>query len=189
MQNQQTKEKLAAALKTLLLEKPFERITIREIVGQCGMNRQTFYYHFNDIYDLLEWMYHQEMVSLLSPYQEPEDWKKNSLTLLNYIHENALICKRVLNSPGYKQLRRFVFMDFRALYRKFFDKMAFGHEFDEEFKTFLADFYAFGVEGYVIRWIEDGMKESPEQIAEQLAFFVEQNDIGRDSLQTPEQQP
>ena len=55
--SQITKRALASALKELLEHKPLNKITIADITEQCGVNRQTFYYHFQDIYALLEWIY------------------------------------------------------------------------------------------------------------------------------------
>ena len=52
-----TKKALAETLKKLLSKNKLNKITIKEITEDCGVNRQTFYYHFKDIYDLLEWIY------------------------------------------------------------------------------------------------------------------------------------
>ena len=57
-----TKQQLANALKSLMQTKPLEKITIKDIVIFCGVNRQTFYYHFKDINDLLGWIYKTEAV-------------------------------------------------------------------------------------------------------------------------------
>ena len=53
-----TKSLLAASLKELMEIKPVEKISIRELTEKCQFNRQTFYYHFEDIYDLLKWTFH-----------------------------------------------------------------------------------------------------------------------------------
>ena len=52
--SQVTKRALEASLKNLLLQKPLNKITINDIAEDCGINRMTFYYHFKDIYDLVE---------------------------------------------------------------------------------------------------------------------------------------
>ena len=52
-----TKKALGASLKKILLQKPLEKITITDLTNDCGVNRQTFYYHFHDIYDLIDWIY------------------------------------------------------------------------------------------------------------------------------------
>lgn len=64
-----TKHALAAALKTLMAQKPFEKITINEITELCGMRRQNFYYHFSDVYELLRWMFDEEAISLLRRHE------------------------------------------------------------------------------------------------------------------------
>lgn len=51
-----TKKALAAALKKMMEVKPIDKITVKDLVEICGVNRQTFYYHFDDVYDLLEWV-------------------------------------------------------------------------------------------------------------------------------------
>ena len=59
------KREICAALKTLMAQKPLNKITIVEIMQSCGMARQHFYYHFEDIYDAVHWMFDQEAVALL----------------------------------------------------------------------------------------------------------------------------
>ena len=55
-----TKQAIAESLKHLLLRKPITKITINDITEDCGISRMTFYYHFNDIYDLVEWVCAEE---------------------------------------------------------------------------------------------------------------------------------
>ena len=51
-----TKRALEASLKKLLLQKPLDKITIQDLTTDCGISRMAFYYHFKDIYDLVEWV-------------------------------------------------------------------------------------------------------------------------------------
>ncbi|MCR5795511.1 MAG: TetR family transcriptional regulator, partial [Solobacterium sp.] len=55
-----TKQALAESLKKVLQEKPLDKITIADLTNDCGLNRQTFYYHYHDIYDLIEYIYISE---------------------------------------------------------------------------------------------------------------------------------
>ena len=52
-----TKEALGAALKKMMAIKPIDKITVKDLAEICNVNRQTFYYHFDDVYDLLEWVF------------------------------------------------------------------------------------------------------------------------------------
>ena len=58
-----TKNALASALKDLMKRKPFSKISVRDICDECGMNRKSFYYHFKDKYDLVNWIFYVDFVS------------------------------------------------------------------------------------------------------------------------------
>lgn len=60
---------LAAALKELMQQKPFEKITIQDITQKCGIRRQNFYYHFADVYALLQYMFEEEAICLLKNHE------------------------------------------------------------------------------------------------------------------------
>ena len=59
-----TKKALASSLKDLLSKYKFNKITIKDITENCGVNRQTFYYHFKDKYDLVNWIYYTEFIKM-----------------------------------------------------------------------------------------------------------------------------
>lgn len=59
------KKSIASAARTLLLEKRVKKLTVTEIVKECEITRQAFYYHFSDIPDLLQWIVEQEMEQVL----------------------------------------------------------------------------------------------------------------------------
>ncbi len=77
-----TKRQLCDSLKALMGQKPLEKITIREVTEGCGLQRQAFYYHFEDIYDLVRWMFQQEAVSLLQQHEGALLWQEGLLQLL-----------------------------------------------------------------------------------------------------------
>ena len=103
----QTKRELAAALKELMEQKPLEKIKIQEITGLCGMKRQSFYYHFEDIYDLLRWMFQEEAVSLIQRQEGVLLWQEGILQLFQYLEKNRKVCLCALNSLGREHIKRF----------------------------------------------------------------------------------
>ena len=74
--SEQTKHALAEALKVLMTQKPFGKISIHDITDRCGMYRQNFYYHFEDIYDLLRWLIQEEAISLLRQHEGTMLWQE-----------------------------------------------------------------------------------------------------------------
>ena len=73
---QTTKRALEASLKKLLLRKPLNKITINDITEDCGVNRMTFYYHFKDIYDLVDWILVEDAAEALEGRQNFETWSE-----------------------------------------------------------------------------------------------------------------
>jgi AcrR family transcriptional regulator len=69
-----TKRALAEAMKTLMKQYPMEKIKIGDIVALCNMNRQSFYYHFKDKYDLVNWIYYTEFFEGILGSSEEPDW-------------------------------------------------------------------------------------------------------------------
>ena len=61
-----TKKALAQSLKELGSTKILDKITVADITNHCGVNRQTFYYHFNDKYELLNWIYTEDLFKPLT---------------------------------------------------------------------------------------------------------------------------
>ena len=86
--SQTTKRALAQSLKHLMEQKPLEKITVVDISEDCGVNRQTFYYHFQDIYDLIEWIYINEAEKRLGEKTTYDTWQEGFLQILSYILNN-----------------------------------------------------------------------------------------------------
>lgn len=70
-----TKKALAASMKALMAEKPFHKITISDICDGCGMNRKSFYYHFLDKYDLVNWIYDTEFYAVYGEKEYSTSWE------------------------------------------------------------------------------------------------------------------
>lgn len=120
----QTKQTLASALKELMAQKPMEKISIQEITALCGMRRQNFYYHFEDIYDLMRWMFQQEAVSLLQKREGALLWQEGILLLFQYLEENRAVCLCALNSLGRDTIKRFFNADIYAVIGRTITQMA-----------------------------------------------------------------
>ena len=69
-----TKTALAEALKDLMRKKPFARISVSDICESCGLNRKSFYYHFRDKYDLLNWIFYVDIVERIIALEEADAW-------------------------------------------------------------------------------------------------------------------
>ena len=81
-----TKIALADSLKKLLHVKTLDKITVKDIVEDCGVNRQTFYYHFHDIYDLLGWFFIKEAEKIVGNKKTYTTWHQGFLEAFKYVN-------------------------------------------------------------------------------------------------------
>lgn len=88
LKSYRTKRKLAEALKELLNMKSLEKIRIRELTERCDIHRQTFYYHFDDIYALFAWCVQQDAETLAAQLARLPSWQESLCALLEYIAKN-----------------------------------------------------------------------------------------------------
>ena len=73
----QTKQILEESLKKLMLQKPLDKITIRDLTEDCGISRMAFYYHFKDIYDLVEWSCLEYATHALAGKKTYDTWSED----------------------------------------------------------------------------------------------------------------
>ena len=93
--SQTTKRALEASLKKLLLEKPLNKITINDITEDCGVNRMTFYYHFKDIYDLVDWILMEDAAKTMEGRQSFDTRTEAFLDILHQIRDNKALVLNV----------------------------------------------------------------------------------------------
>ena len=165
----QTKHALASALKELMAQKPIDKITIHDITERCGIRRQNFYYHFEDVYDLMRWMFQEEAVSLLRQHEGTLLWQEGLLQLFRYIEENKAVCLCALRSVGREHLKRFFETDIHAIIHRTVEQ--FGHEVraisagateaDIELTT---HFYVVALTGMLESWLLGEIDRTPEEL-------------------------
>ena len=110
-----TKRALAESLKKLMRAKPFSKITVTEIVNDCGVNRKTFYYHFEDIYALLRWIFEEEAVNIIKKFYLLNDYDEAMEFIYEYISENKDLLRNAYDAFGSVELSSFFHMSFVGL--------------------------------------------------------------------------
>lgn len=155
-QSQFTKQALSTALKKLMETKPLNRITISEIVESCGLNRKTFYYHFEDIYALLKWTLDQEAIAQFDKFDLVTQHTEAISFTLDYISANHSMLKNIVHSIGRSELSRFFFNDiYQSVYRLVCTCAENrGLSVGEDYRAFLSKFLTEAVAGTLMECIE-----------------------------------
>ena len=84
-----TKRVLADALKELMQTRPLAKISVGDITAHCGINRQTFYYHFKDKYDLVGWIYSTETLPFMGSFSDRAHWTDGLRDLCLYVQQDV----------------------------------------------------------------------------------------------------
>lgn len=169
---QTTKRALAASFKKLLAEKTMDKITIVDIVEDCEVNRQTFYYHFKDIYDLVEWIYTSETSKVLGDKKTYDTWQQGFTQIFKYVLDNKPFVVNTYHSISREHLEKYLYNETYNLLLGVIEEKAVGMSVREDDKAFIADFYKFAFVGLMLEWIGKGMRENPASIIERLSIVT-----------------
>ena len=167
---QGTKLALAASLGKLLKRKPLDDITVKEIVEDCAVNRQTFYYHFQDIYDLLRWYLDYQTDAVLS---KCSSWQEALLNAFLFTRENHVAIYHIFHSTGREHMDCHFYALAYKITSRVFSAACEGLPLTAEDQEFLSDFYMYALAGMLIGWVAGGMKEEPADLVVQVSRLLD----------------
>lgn len=168
-----TKKALAQGFKNLMKKKAFEKITISDITAECGLNRQTFYYHFQDKFELLNWIYYNEVISSLSDDLNFENWDFKFLEMLTKMSTEAYFYTKALKVSNLYEFQNYLFEVAFELFCDIIDKISLNQKINDSDRSFIAKFYSFGIVGIIVDWAQHGMKQSAEDITTHVKNLVQ----------------
>ena len=170
--SQITKRALEQSLKNLLLKKPLTKITINDIAEDCGINRMTFYYHFKDIYDLVEWSCLEDARKALEEKKTYETWQQGFIQLFEAVRENRPFIMNVYRCVHREQVEKYLKPLVDNLLLGVINEEAAGMTVRDEDKSFIAQVYSYVFVGLMLDWVRDDMREDPEALVGRLALVL-----------------
>lgn len=182
-----TKKALSEALKKAMESKPFQKITVSELIKECDINRKTFYYHFEDIYALLKWTLEEEAIEVVKHFDLLVDYEEAITFIMDYIEQNRYMLNCAYDSIGRDELRRFLFTDCHEItisIINYAEKEA-GTNLEEGYKEFLELFYSEAIAGIIIERIKNpndrdrktGIRYISNTIIESLLAIVKNSTV------------
>ena len=170
--SQVTKRALEQSLKNLLLKKPLTKITVGDITDDCGINRMTFYYHFKDIYDVVEWSCLEDAKRALDEKKTYDTWQQGLLQIFKAVQENKPFILNVYRCVHREQVEKYLQPLVDQLLLNVINEEAAGITVRDEDKQFIAQVYSYMFIGLMLDWIKDDMREDPQQIVEKLSKLI-----------------
>ena len=170
--SQVTKRALEQSLKNLLLKKPLTKITVSDIADDCGINRMTFYYHFKDIYDLVEWSCLEDAKRALDEKKTYDTWQQGLLQIFEAVQQNKPFILNVYRCVHREQVEKYLQSLVDELLIGVIEEKANGMTVRDEDKQFIAQAYGYMFIGLMLDWIKDNMREDPRQIVDRLNRLI-----------------
>lgn len=167
-----TKQALEASLKKVMLQKPLDKITISDITSDCGISRMAFYYHFKDIYDLVEWSCLEDAKRALQGKKTYDTWQEGILQIFEAVLENKPFILNAYHSVSREQIENYLFHLTYDLLKAVVEEKTAGMQIREEQKEFIANFYKYSFVGIMLDWIKQGMKEDYSEIVDNMALTL-----------------
>lgn len=154
-----TKQALVGAMKQLMAERPLSKINVHDIVELCGLNRNSFYYHFRDKYDLVNWIFYTGLVEELageSPRWPPVE------RICRYLYDNRAFYMNALSVTGQNSFEEYYRELLRTLVASWFPQPPSGGIHGELCVDFLVDAFS----ATTIRWLKNGAATPPDELAD-----------------------
>ncbi|MGN0546911.1 MAG: TetR/AcrR family transcriptional regulator [Acutalibacteraceae bacterium] len=151
-----------------LEKKPFDKITVKDIVESCGINRNTFYYYYSDIYDLLEEVFTEELKVITEQHKNGGSWLEAFIKVANTAYRHKKIINNICSSRSYDYFENYMYKSCKHIMIDFIQYTSSGMAVPDEDVEFIASFYEYAFFGIISEWFRTGMREDPLELASQL---------------------
>lgn len=158
-----TKNALAVSMKKLMEKKPFSKINVGDICEDCGMNRKSFYYHFRDKYDLVNWIFYVDFIERMDWSSCRNEWDMLE-ALCSHFYGERLFYQNALQVEGQNSFREY----FCGMLRPVLMLLTQNLVEEGRKKEFYIAFLCEGVLGELVYWLREGSKITPEEFVEDL---------------------
>lgn len=173
--SQLTKKAIVETFIKLLNERPLDKIKVKDIVEECGINRNTFYYHFQDIPSMIEEIMRDEVNRVLAEQKASATWEEGFIYGADFALKNKRAIYHIYNSVSRDVLERYLNAIAEDVMTRFVEQMAGDLSPKEEDKKLITHFYKAALVGMILDWMEAGMKYDTEKMIRRLGYLLEGN--------------
>lgn len=169
----QIERAMADSFKEIAIGKPIEKITVKEITDLTGVIRPTFYNHFQDKYELLEWIIKNDIVAPAMKYFVALDFKAGVIEFLETFRNEEDFYRACANYSGQNSFEEILNNEIRDIILFFVDSAALRDKLWYKWLSpeMIADFFSTPVADSIIKWIKNGMTLPPEEIWECFVYL------------------
>lgn len=167
-----TKEFLAKTLIVMLQTSSVDKISVKLLTDKCGLSRQTFYNHFQDIYELVEWIYQNAIEKLIFNNKNCKTWQQGFIRLLTFTRDNKAFVQNTYKDSNHLVLEKYMYSVINNLVLAEVERQSVGMSVDQKYKNFIAHFFSLAFLNLDLEWVRTGMREEPTDMVEQIDVLI-----------------
>lgn len=175
MAQQFTRKVIRETFIKMLNERPLNKITVKAIVTACGINRNTFYYYYADVYAILSEIFQTELQTAIDEYNDTLSWEEGFLVATKFALENKTAIYHIFNSMQREELDNYIYNVAGNVMFRYVDKVSDGIAVSSKDKRLIASFYQCALTEMVLRWIASGMQEDPDTVIRRIGQLFDGN--------------
>ena len=169
---QELKNKFAQVFIEMLETKTLDQITIKDIVFRCGVSRQSFYYYFEDIYALIEWIFSRAADGILSNHNNVGSWQNGFCSVMHWARQHQKFTTNVYRSIQRDYIENFMESVLSPYMDTAVKEYSAGLTITPDQLQFVSRFFTLSFNAIVLDWVRRGMKEEPEDFVSQLELML-----------------
>lgn len=175
MARQYTKNLIREVFIEMLNQHSLDEITVKEIAKKCEINRNTFYYHYQDIYEILSEIFEKQIQKVIAEYNETLSWEESFLLAVDFALKNKKAIYHIYNSIRREELEAYIYRVAGKIMTLYVEQKSKDIPAAEADKNLIATFYQSALTEMVLRWIEGGMEEDTEIIIRRIGELFNGN--------------
>lgn len=137
----------------------FDKITVKDIVDDCDVSRNTFYYNYRDIFAVIEDLFEKESSEIVQNTGGDQSWQSALFEICSFLQKYKSAVFSMYGSSRRDFLVGLIRKLIRAMINSAVDSASAGFKLSPEDRALIADFYCGAVEGFVLRWLDNRMKD------------------------------
>lgn len=177
MAKQYTKNLIKKEFIKLLEERSFNSITISMLAERCEINRNTFYYHYDDIYSLVKEILSDEIERVDKEFNSTASWEKSLIRASSFFLDNKTAAQNLFMSIDKKDTDLYLYKICESVMTMYVENECLTKNIKakEEDKALVIDFYRAALVGLLEKWILDGMEKSPDDFIYRVGKLFDGN--------------
>ena len=168
-----TKGAIMTAFEEMLTEMPFDKITVSSLVKRSGISPNTFYYHYQDKYSLLNEWFGMRLKMIRSDVDEYTDWQNKVRVFFYMCRDNPKLIHHVIDSLSREQLEHYIFGITDVVFLSYVKNKTTGKEITDKKKKEIARFFSYAFIGFFLEFMWNDMKADIEERVDNLSMIFD----------------